>query len=131
MAIIELGNGTYLSRVWFLGGNPEADVIVAVLRPVPGGPWELRYRFRYYRDDVAFDSADEKSSYVATIDWAMPETEVVAKARELVRKMAALAPKGGFPEVDEVVVESDDPRVFYAQIKDKPWVHVKVKERSR
>lgn len=55
-----LGFCTY--RLFFLSG-PDRDFMAIVMQPAPNAPWEASARFRYYVDNKAHDSADEKQFY--------------------------------------------------------------------
>ena len=62
--MIELNDNTYCLGIWWLEAT-GVDWLAAVTRE-GDGPLTLRYRFRYHRDDRAFDSADEKSWWTFT-----------------------------------------------------------------
>jgi hypothetical protein len=60
-AIVKLDHDTYVRAMWHMFGE-HFDVMGWMYRP-KGKPWDIGYRFRHYKDDRAFDSADEKSVY--------------------------------------------------------------------
>lgn len=52
--------------VWFMPITETQDWMATVREVEPDARYELVYRFRYYKDDKAFDSQDEKNWYKAT-----------------------------------------------------------------
>jgi hypothetical protein len=62
--MIEVKETTYCLGLWWLEAD-GVDWLAAVTRE-SDGPLTLRYRFRYYQDDKAFDSADHKNWWTAT-----------------------------------------------------------------
>lgn len=125
MLILE--KGRYVSRVWMLGGRADFDVLMHLSRMLPAGRWDFRYRFRYYVDDRAFDSKDKNSETHFSISGDVSESDALEKVHEVV---AALARQAGL-EVDEVVIESDEPAVFIERTENKSWMTMKFEpERS-
>lgn len=51
-----------LLAVWYIQISPTSDWLGSVKR-LPGSRFQMMCRFRYYRDDKVFDSADDKSIY--------------------------------------------------------------------
>ena len=72
---IEFKEGRYFSQIWNVGGRGK-DWLGAVWKD-PDGPWTLTYRFRYYLDDKAHDSADERSWYEMQVPASEPEERVL------------------------------------------------------
>jgi hypothetical protein len=70
---------------WWVGGKDgppgtmEGDWMGIVYRPI-GGAAELmiKYRFRYYEDDLVFHSEDRKSSYEAKVERSRLAEVIVA-----------------------------------------------------
>lgn len=119
MLILE--KGRYVSRVWMLGGRDDFDVLMHLSRLLPAGRWDFQYRFRYYADDRAFDSKDKKSETHFSISGDVSESDALEKVHEVV---AVLARQAGL-EVDEVVIESDEPAVFIERTENKSWMNMK------
>lgn len=116
--VLTFARGMYYSRIWFLSSPAKRMDILAVLRrSLPDGPWKFEYRFRYYRDEKVFDSEDEKSFYAFSGGASASEAEVVEKTREAV---GVIALSQGL-DVDETVVESDDPEVIFGKLREKPY----------
>lgn len=125
MAFMEFDKGNYYSRIWFIGGpNDSFDVLMALWRKLPDGPWELKYRFRSKRDDEAFSEADEKSFWSAKFPPGTTEAEAVRKASPVLQKLKAMT----CLSVDCTTVESDDPLVIVALMRDKPYFNMKFEE---
>jgi hypothetical protein len=121
MIVLEKGN--YISRVWFFGKpDAELDVLVCLSRKLPAERWDFRYRFRYHVDDEAFDSKDRKSETHFSLAAEVTEAEVLEKVAVL---LAALKAKLDL-DMDEVIIESDEPLVFIERTKGKSWVNMRV-----
>ena len=113
---IEITQGRYFAKIWFLGSDDGADFLAALYRdaPVAGqpSPFKLTYRFRYHADDGhphPFDPAntDRKSWYLAVAEPYVTEDELV----ETTEKMIATLIKTGFGPASAysyAVMRSDD-----------------------
>ena len=64
MSIFEFKEGRYVKRIYFLMAS-AGDLMGCLYRDGDEGPWTLDWRVRYYNDDKAFDSADERSAHRA------------------------------------------------------------------
>ncbi len=125
--MLTLEKGNYISRIWFLYKDGATfDVMMVLTRQLPVGPWELKYRFRYYRDNQAFDSKDEKSLWTATFDQKISESEAIRK----VAPVLAMLKETTEMNVDVTVIESDDPLVARREMSKKPYFHMRREERS-
>jgi hypothetical protein len=102
------------------------DVLMALTRKLPDGEWKLEYRFRYYRDDEAFDSADEKSRWTATFPEKLEESEVVRRVSPVLQKLKAMTRM----EVDVTTIESDEPELVVHLMRQKPHFHMKYEEKT-
>lgn len=100
---------------------------------LPGGNWMaslhregegllLNYRFRYYKDDQAFDSADEKSHYSAKISAAQYN---VMSLIEHVRGVITLM-KVDTAQSWELIRETSTSEQFMDQFMKLPFVHQRV-----
>ena len=58
---IRFDKDMYVHGIWFCECE-LANWLCALIRP-DGEPWKVKYRFRYFLDGKAFDSADEKHWY--------------------------------------------------------------------
>lgn len=61
-AFVNLESDTYVRALWHVLCQ-DFNIMAWIYRP-KGNPWVIGYRFRHYRDERAFNSADEKSGYV-------------------------------------------------------------------
>lgn len=84
-AIFKIYPDTEVDTLWW-GGIPNGDLCGLLLRQA-GEDWKLIYRFRYHRDEKAWDSADEKSVYVMGI----PPDMGVDRASDLFTEVLATA----------------------------------------
>jgi hypothetical protein len=94
-------------------GNPRA----------PGG-YDFNCRFRYYKDDLVFESDDDKHWYHIELG-PMPREEAIAKIRLATEAMTRIT--GDNPHLDELIFDGDW-HTFYEKFKSMPWAHVRVEE---
>jgi|SRR5262245_19403455 len=115
------GKARYVSRVWFCSGPGKGfDVLGVLSRALPAGLWEFKYRFRYYRDEKVFDSADRKSFTTAT--W--PKEVEESAAVEMVAEVVGVMLTSGL-ECDELAVESDDRSRIIELLAEKRWMNLR------
>jgi hypothetical protein len=74
---------TFVDRIYMLGMR-DGDVMGCVYRD-GAGPWLVKYRFRWYRDAKAWDSADEKHVHAMEAPDATDESR--DKARSILEAM--------------------------------------------
>lgn len=97
---------------------------------IPAGNWmaslhrdgagtRMAYRFRYYKDQQVFDSADEKSNYSAVCPPEMPVMTLIDTVRNVVTLMKA----GGAGESWELLRGTSTTRQFMDQFMALPFVH--------
>ena len=73
--------------VWFLSTiKNKQDWLAAVREIEPDAKYELVYRFRYYKDDKPYDSADTKNWYKGEITGT--RSYVIAAIRSVAAKLA-------------------------------------------
>lgn len=70
---IELSEKTWLRGMWFYALPDRMGDFMGAMLKEADGVWRIRYRFRYYRDRVAFDSKDEKNWYCIQPEPGQPE----------------------------------------------------------
>lgn len=76
--------------LWYLQTTPKQDWVGTLTEVEPDKEYELIYRFRYYKDDKAWDSADEKSWYKATIT-GHDKDYCIESVRTMINILAAAA----------------------------------------
>lgn len=119
---IEVRDGTYFSSWWFVSG-PGKDWMAAVFRP-PGEPWQVKYRFRYYKDDRAHDSADESSWYEVRGPSGDESTE--HKLCAITDRMAGMtAAYFGGSEVHKLLLKTDRAEQVMAALGRESWAHAR------
>jgi len=74
--MIDLTENTYVLGIWSVQGV-GSDWLCAVTREGDDA-FTMLYRFRYYRDDHAFDSEDEKVWYKTKIPKTQTEDQIIA-----------------------------------------------------
>ncbi len=126
-SFILLKPGNYISRIWFFHkNNAEFDVMMALTRKLPNDDWILKYRFRYYRDNKAFDSDDKKSFWSATFPQKMTEAEAVRKVGPVVQKLKAMTRL----DFDIIIAESDNPEIVIALMQKSPFFFMQYEEKK-
>lgn len=119
--MIDLNENTYCLGLWYLEGDGK-DWLAAVTRD-GDGPMTLRYRFRYYVDDKAFDSNDRKNWYKATCPPHLTEDEIVASIDALVSKMVS----EGMRKPWRRVVRGGAEKTMTA-LRAAPFVHIQTRD---
>jgi hypothetical protein len=119
---IEIKEGRYISHFWFVDDGGTKDWMACLWRDLaPGSKWHMTYRFRYYQDDKALDSADEKSWMEMEGPAEKSETKVVQMADEIAR-MTELHFRG---KSYKLVVQSSDVPAIIQLLKSQVWMHIR------
>ena len=105
--------------IWYLQTLPTQDWMAAVSEIEPDSKYELVYRFRYYKDDKAFDSEDKKNWYSGTLTGT--RSYVLAAMREVAGTMESVA-KG---KLYELVNEDGDVSKLMRKFQDLPFVYMR------
>jgi hypothetical protein len=119
MAIFDQGGpSAEYDTVWFVSDG-TMDWSAILRRESRADPWELRYRFRYYRGPDAWDGRDIKNEYV-----------VIHGDRQRLRDAADLCCQGIMAQLGpgarrwKVPVRGDY-RQLIERLKPQPWFHTK------
>lgn len=104
--------------IWFVGMD-KSDFLAAVREIIPEEKYELKYRFRYYEDDKAFDSADRKHWYQGTVS-ATRNYAVLS-----IRKMVNMFTESVGGEMYELLNDKGFD-VFVREFKDLPFHYVRL-----
>lgn len=122
MAFLEMKKGSYISRIWFFAKKGFGfDILMTLTRELPEGLWVFNYRFRYYEDDKAHDSADRRNFYKASFSEPMTEEAAVEKMGLAIAHFSEMLDC----QPDVTIVQSDDPQVAVALMRGKPYFHMK------
>jgi hypothetical protein len=130
MNIIEIIDGRYFLGIWYLydAVNPamqNQDWLATVFRDDGDARWHIRYRHKYYNSPDPFDEKDRRSSYSGTI--APCSEQIILNTMDaIVNKMIEI---GGFRK-DFIYIGSVDPEAITDRLKDRPWVHRKILEKT-
>jgi hypothetical protein len=121
--------------IWFVGLDDTTD-FMGCLNPkltVNGEPspghYVFDFRFRYHKDDLVFDSEDEKHWYHVENREPISPDEVIHKIREMVLRIAEMQPRDEAtpPEVDELLWRDyNDWDAFIKAFEDKPYAYAKM-----
>lgn len=125
MVTIEIKEGRYFAKMWFLEGG-DKDWMAAVYRD-PGKPFTLQYRFRYYNSPDPWDEGDKKSWYTATAPPEMTEEDIVGKTDLMANTMACMGFGG---KVHPLVLKSDDPKFITGEMAKQFWAHHKMEDNT-
>lgn len=121
--IFNVGPESFVVAVWYLQG--EGGDWMAMLERKPDGFHFGTYRFRWYRDDKAFDSDDVKS--ITHLGPVSPLLKSEAQLIESLDKAAQLLRDGGYcgkhrnPLWRRII--RGGPEEFAAAIMSAPFVH--------
>jgi len=113
---IELTERTQVRAFWSVGGR-GMDMLAAVYKP-EGEQWKAFYRFRYYVDGKAFDSADRKTFF----ELAAPDVDTLVNAIEMVAALTAQTFGGTVERVDINGTGID----ALEKLAAKSWIHTKI-----
>jgi hypothetical protein len=106
--------------LWYLDTIPgKQDWLAAITEIVPDSQYELVYRFRYYKDDKAFDSEDIKNWFRVAITGTKAYT--IASMREVAKTM--LSKSTG--KLSEILNEGDTDK-FMQKLMDSDFAYAKM-----
>lgn len=111
--------------LWFLPIAETQDWMCMAREIEPDLKYEIVYRFRYYKDDKAFDSKDEKSWYRATV--AGTRAFVIASLRTVAR---LLFEAGALHQPFEILNEGDF-KQFTKKILDGPFIFARMETKPK
>jgi len=105
--------------VWYLQTTETQDWLCAIREIEPDQKYELTHRFRYYKDDKAFDSKDKKNWYRGTITGT--RHYVLEVMKPLVQDLKELGAVGEPYEL----INNGDYDDFLRRFQDAPFVYAK------
>ncbi len=111
---VELSDAT--QALWFLE-LPNGDW-AGVLEALEDGRFRITYRFRWYRDQSAFDSQDRRERFVGYCNDA-------EKGIEIVREMARVMQTKGAGKMTELLRGNLSIEDFVALLSAQPFAHTK------
>lgn len=119
--MIEIMPETYVLGFWYFTFNVgrQGDWMACAYREKEGGPWTLKYRFRYYVTADPWDKKDDKHWYTAQI--SEPEDRFLRK----IDLFAAAAAAVSGSVVDRTICKVVGPDAF-KKIEGKDWFHMKI-----
>lgn len=120
---IEIKEGRYFLGLWFVSGSNTRDWLCAAYHDEGSDEWNVRYRFRYYKDDKNDDSADDKSWYHCTMSFKDTSEEKLLSTMDTMAN--ALVATGYGPCMHRDIVRSSDPKVCMRFFEQNPdWAHL-------
>ena len=102
--------------IWYVELNKSNWM--AELKRLPDGKIKLTYRFRYYEDDQAFDSADRKNWYTAMTDVGE------AKSLSAIRSLGNVMASAEGTELHELMMTDAGPDDLLNRLLVQPWARV-------
>lgn len=131
----QIKEGRYVAAMFFLfAPDNTQDWHGIVWRERPGDIWHFDYRFRYYMDDKAHDSEDEKSWYACTMAADATEAFVMSVASGLADTMTK-SKTGGYnslerspyygADVHKVILRSSNVEDIMGILKREKFIHSK------
>lgn len=121
---LELKDGRYVSQMWYCANN-EKDWLCALYRD-PGECWTVLYRFRYYRDDKAFDSKDIKNWYRCRAPTDRKESEVI----EFTDGLAELVALEAGAKLHKLLLRTDNVKKIFEAMKREDFAHFLEEKRT-
>lgn len=118
--MVHLTEDSFVHAVWFVAlPDSLGDWMATLLRDGPDQPDYVIYRFRWYRDQEAFGSDDEK--VVFRVNFGDPRMTLEQKIESI-----DLVVQGTFAdqgvEVDRTIVNGNAAK-FVEVLRDKPWAN--------
>ena len=117
---------------WVYGDGRTGDWMAYLGKSKDGQRLRLEYRFRYYKDDLAFDSKDVKNWYEGEMGDASAQS--LERAVATINKIVELCKiqYGPAPECDFVLLECtpDDPKLLF-ELASRSWANVKVMDKEQ
>jgi hypothetical protein len=124
IVVLPIKDGRYFSVIANVYGKEARDWLLSVWRDGEG-PWQIRYRFRYYTTRIPGDAwlgLDKKKFYEMEVDAKATEEYVLS----VVRKLADMLVDAGFNDrLDWIECKTDKAAEVMAQLEARPWAHVK------
>jgi len=121
---MEITENEYILGVWF-ANNPEIGNIMLTVykKDLIDGEWLLETRFRWYKDNKAFNSNDIKKSSTMMLNKNTSEEEIEVKNDIFLKCCKAM----GFEETYYVPVKGGGKKLVRL-LKAQPWAHISVLE---
>lgn len=122
--MIDVKEGNVFIGIWFVQVTQNCDMTGAAWKEEGKGPWIYRFRYRYYRDDKANDSNDEKRWYQVKFPEDFTEDQVKKQIEDVIRHSNPILDSSlDFDFVDLRGAKSVDEML--ARMAKKSWMHVR------
>lgn len=128
--MVAISERTHVYGFWFVpGDNMDWQ---GSLTKQDGEPWEFNYRLRYYKDDKAFGSNDEKRCHTMRANPDLPDDEARDKlVQQLPQLLRMIESQFGHPHQELIVdCRGDDPKLIF-ELGACPFMHIKVGEEAK
>lgn len=119
--MLELREDSAFHHMWFVGAR-GVDWLAFIFKHA-NEPWKCVYRFRYHKDDLTFDSDDEKSWTCITTDSTEPLPP--AQLVQAISKVAGMTAAFYGGEIHSVPIRGNGKDAFEA-LKSQPWAFVRI-----
>jgi hypothetical protein len=104
--------------VWYLKPAPDMDWLASVREIEPQAVYEFKYRFRYYKDEHAFDSKDRRNWYEGSIYGT--RSFVIAGIRQAAKTLLQSG------ESYYELLNDGDIDAFFRRFQDAPFVFARM-----
>lgn len=104
--------------IWFVVPGPGVDWMASVREVTPNEEYQITYRFRYHKDDKAFESADKKSWFKGTCEGT--RAFVIAAIKSMAEQL-----RGPCEEPVYEMLNDGDVDEFFRKFRDAPFVYVR------
>jgi hypothetical protein len=129
--MLQLNEKTRVHAFWFVPhfdeqGEADADWLGCIFAQEGDVKWRAIYRFRYYNDQVAHDSTDDKQWYtVESRDQSEVSLKELAVLMDSIAKMLA----GDMPSIVKKVVIDGTGADAIEKLAELNFVHIREEER--
>jgi hypothetical protein len=123
----EIKPGRRLARILYLEGKAFPGNVLAWVYKDKGSPgWCLLWRFRYYVDDRLDETSQDTNRWYAAKTAEPDLAKVLPNLREPFSVMAAATGAN----LEEVIIDSEDPEEILRRMGEQPWANVRVVEKE-
>lgn len=119
-----IDENTYIDSVAFIGNSSE-DWMATIYKKDSESPWQLEYRFRYYKFDEAGNTGNPKRFFVVTAKDGSEET--LLHMRNVLSSLSRIISlRFGEVPIQTVEIQGGSNK-FMDEIARQPWAHLRVK----
>lgn len=114
---MEINEQDYILGVWY-GEKPKLGNLLMTVKK-QGDKWYSEARFRFYFDDVAFNSGDKKVFYSKEIEGTEQEVQ-----NQINEEMNFAKERGVIDSIEYVEIKGDVHKLMF-QMAMQPWTQIR------